>query len=1023
MTTSAVSIVSITLFAILYGTSADGSSQEEANCRTMGDLNREYICPTFDAIAGIPDDIVFLAFRDAKLPFLPEGAFAKFALSTLVFSTCEIGRIDPHAFTGLDQLTKMIFVGTNIHVVKASWFKGLSSLSFLVLSQNNIVYIEPDVFPLIPNLQRLLIDGNNLDCLPSQALAPLKNLTYIRIEQNPWLCTCFAELVDWMKVQRITHERSDTTEETSECMVEHLPLDRASMWPPYKVFRNLSVSESGYIGMSPARDVLSVGNNISALSLLPDNVQSIKFLNSQVSKIPGFAFLRFGNSLTSLYFRNCSIRDIHPSAFAGLPKLKELFIYDNNFSTVKSEWFRDLHSLDNLGLDHNGIHHIQPTVFPMLHKLKHLSLGHNRMQCISTNELDPLKHLKEVILAHNPWNCSCQESFRKWLHEYRIRYVISRGPCVDGQIQESDDIFEQSFERREIKITSQKDSSTHGATSLEHGHPIQAGTELFDEISTSETQRSEISEEEAKHNQNVENANNDQAERVYAKHYSDSRNDDDREIFPKYIKSRNQDQELHQVIKVSIEHSTVRLSSAGMENSYVSVGGTIWDIASMSSHAASIRFENSAIPNIFNGCFSRFGNTLRRLVFRNCKVKNIDSQAFHGLVNLEELVLSQNQIQVVKSAWFENIPHLKKLSLTQNSITKIDNSVFQFLTNLEQLEISYNQMNSIETDGLVHLKNLSTVQIGNNPWSCLCRRKLSEWLVEYKIRYDKEYFDGRIESDCAKEYQKGFEITDNKETIFVDNEISGAEEGITELRGMENSKMFQVEDNGADMNTTVARIQEPVSAYSKTKPELADGQCTFHQFNQGRESRWACRSVNISVLDQIPSSADRIDIINSHIPFVPANAFIRFSNLTRLLFYNSSIHYVNASSFSNLHNLQWLIFLNNTMQTKVKSSWFHNLNNLTKLGLVRNAITEIEPNVFKYIPNLKHLSIQENKLECIYTKSLSPMKYLQKVAIQGNPWKWRCQEDLTQFFEARNISYVKSETHEGKRFVTHLLEN
>lgn len=1045
----------IMLLSLISWTSAD------VKCKMTTTDNDEHILyscvqATFDDINNIPNKAEWIQFTVSKLSHLPEKAFTGFTLRGLSFYNCEIGHIAPSAFDGLKNLQSLTFYGSNIHVLKASWFKDMSSLTHLFLDQNDLVYIEPNVFSLVPNLEYLNIEDNNLNCLTRHNLLPLRKLKHVRIGKNPWLCTCYTDLVEWMKNRQITYGVQNMTTTKLECMVADgaHPGDLKTEFDT--IHDNSSVSTTEYLFVSLTGNVLCVGNNISVLSRIPENVKSIKFLNSDIVEIPRVAFFRFGNNLKSLDFSNCSISNIHPEAFAGLSKLERLILFNNSFSIVRAEWFRDLHRLKHLALDSNGIQHVQSSVFPLLHNLETLSLKKNYIGCFPMRAFASMKHLKNMNIANNTWICRCFKDFRQWMNQSETEYHGLPTQCTDKKTHMNDGqyvseyrnvTFEQDLETEEAKIIDDNARLTLGGT-LRNIEPF--GGSLI-EVTPYENHSATVENEEAYHKQNKEQANYEyyrlraeQEHEPYVHVIRAKYAGFERSVAPD-IPSGNINFYIHRSRPAQtnknnpVKSSSVSPVLSNIKKSYVSVGGTIWDILSISLEAETITFERSIIRRIIGQIFSQ-RVTLRVLKFLNCGVREIDPQAFEGLVNLHTLILEDNEINVVRAAWFEGIPNLHRLGLSRNSITRIENGVYQLLPNLKSFWISNNQLNCIGIDGLSYLKELNSMAVGNNPWSCLCQIKLNQWLIENKIQYDRDIFDKRAEWYCIEEHQ-GPKITNdnqqNKNSIDdrrVDSDVKAEESVIiqdTEVsqnpkkmqkneHAMENPKNIQIKNNDTNLNVTTSEVPPTVPIPTTVESEHPRNQCEFYVINQNAEGRWQCNGGNISALETIPSSAEGIQFTDSNISVIPANAFVRFSNLTRLLFYNCSIHDIDPLAFATLNRLEWLIFLNNSIPT-IRSSWFHDLVNVTLLGLVRNGISEVEPNVFEYLPSLERLSIQDNNIRCIYTKSLLSLKNLQRVTMHDNPWKWRCREELTQFFEARNISYIKSENYAGQLVFADLL--
>lgn len=149
---------------------------------------------------------------------------------------------------------------------------------------------------------------------------------------------------------------------------------------------------------------------------------------------------------------------------------------------------------------------------------------------------------------------------------------------------------------------------------------------------------------------------------------------------------------------------------------------------------------------------------LQRVFLRNCRIGQIDDQAFKGLTNLIELDLSQNLLTSVPSGTFRDIPSLRDLILSSNPIQKIDSHAFKMVPALIKLDLSNCELQTvaprafegIEALGLLKLNRnrltelrpktveilsrLNGVELHDNPWHCDCRlRAVKEWITQHNI--------------------------------------------------------------------------------------------------------------------------------------------------------------------------------------------------------------------------------------------------------------------------------------------------
>lgn len=148
---------------------------------------------------------------------------------------------------------------------------------------------------------------------------------------------------------------------------------------------------------------------------------------------------------------------------------------------------------------------------------------------------------------------------------------------------------------------------------------------------------------------------------------------------------------------------------------------------------------------------------LQRIYVSRCKLRQLDDAAFHGLSNLVELDLSNNDLSMVPVAALQHTLALMRLLLSHNPIIKIkdgsfsklhfltslemtgcalqtlESRAFQGLDKLEWLKLDNNQLTTVPETMLLP-KVLHGVDLHNNPWQCDCRlQHLRSWLVKYNV--------------------------------------------------------------------------------------------------------------------------------------------------------------------------------------------------------------------------------------------------------------------------------------------------
>ncbi|KAJ6652000.1 hypothetical protein lerEdw1_015825, partial [Lerista edwardsae] len=107
--------------------------------------------------------------------------------------------IHRRALVGLSSLQELDLSGNYLSALKPETFFPVPSLAALHLEHNRLLRLDPELLEALPHLQALSVHGNALASLSAGLLEHLPTLGYLKLDDNPWMCSCDIEpLSQWL---------------------------------------------------------------------------------------------------------------------------------------------------------------------------------------------------------------------------------------------------------------------------------------------------------------------------------------------------------------------------------------------------------------------------------------------------------------------------------------------------------------------------------------------------------------------------------------------------------------------------------------------------------------------------------------------------------------------------------------------------------------------------------------------------------------------------------------------------------
>ncbi|XP_029439400.1 LOW QUALITY PROTEIN: toll-like receptor 13 [Rhinatrema bivittatum] len=369
------------------------------NCTTLQQLdlslNKFTVVPTFSFMHL--DSLQHLSLAGNQLADVPAAISQVMTLESLDLSSNNIGKIGLKDFEPLSNLKNLNLANNRIEKINSSFhFQGLHSLQELKLGNNILLEISDSLSPNLKMLQLLELRVNKLSLIKAKTFQYLSSLLFLNLVDN--------------QIETIEPGAFDGLIHLQTLLLGSNKITSATF------------QENTFRGLSSLKEIQLFDNYISYKSsekldpppfLLLKSLETITF-NSQGHRgmlyFPS-NFLEGLVSVEKIHAGNLAIDTLDVTVFSYTPKLKELDVSYNVFSSINPALLQHVPNLTELHMTKLGLQTLDFVFGVNLSQLLILRAAGNQLNILERRHLAALPSLTFLDLRRNPLTCDCDNQW------------------------------------------------------------------------------------------------------------------------------------------------------------------------------------------------------------------------------------------------------------------------------------------------------------------------------------------------------------------------------------------------------------------------------------------------------------------------------------------------------------------------------------------------------------------------------------------------------------------------------------
>uniref|UniRef100_A0A8B9L1Q5 Si:ch211-117l17.7 n=1 Tax=Astyanax mexicanus TaxID=7994 RepID=A0A8B9L1Q5_ASTMX len=189
------------------------------------------------------------------------------------------------------------------------------------------------------------------------------------------------------------------------------------------------------------------GNQLVSLSRMP-RLKELYLYNTNLSTVPWNLFANMTGLMSLNLHINEKLTSLPRNLFCCLPNLLKLSLRYNSLQALQPDQFSQLTKLQILLLNGNMLQSLPARIFYNLPKLAKLELSNNYLKNLPGDTFLDLNSLQSVTLGHNRWDCTCSiTGFVEWLNQnQRVVSDVDDVLCHKPQLLQNRKLTSLTFE-------------------------------------------------------------------------------------------------------------------------------------------------------------------------------------------------------------------------------------------------------------------------------------------------------------------------------------------------------------------------------------------------------------------------------------------------------------------------------------------------------------------------------------------------------------------------------------------------